>query len=133
MMSWEIDAVGAKITYNGDTNTWTKSYTLLGKDHKIDLVTGEESGGTTGSGLELPKDLSDSFTIYSSQPEDLSSLDAYKPDDVNVPFELSGYNSSEEAIRLADGLDIGYDYRVVTANGAKHRLSLSSSRNRTSN
>ncbi len=120
MMSWEIDAVGAKITYNGDTNTWTKSYTLLGKDHKIDLVTGEESGGTTGSGLELPKDLSDSFTIYSSQPEDLSSLDAYKPDDANVPFELSGYNSSEEAIRLADGLDIGYDYRVVTANGINY-------------
>ncbi len=120
MMSFEMDAIGVKASYNGDTDTWTTAYTVMGHDHKIDLVTGEESGGSSGSVLELPRDLSDSFTVYSSQPESLSSLDAYKPDDVNVPFELSGYNSSEEAIRLADGLDMGYDYRVVTANGINY-------------
>ena len=47
---------------------------------------------------------------------------AYDPDDPNVPFQLSGYNSSVSAFKLADGLTLGNDYQVITANGENYVL-----------
>lgn len=127
MTSWEIDAVGIKAVYDGKTDKWAVKYTLLGKDHPLSAAAG--AGGDDDQYLKLPVDVSVTQSIYSdqietenavpSQPEGADTLDpamAYDPEDPNVPFQLSGYNSSVEAFRLSDGLDLGYDYRVVSVN-----------------
>lgn len=127
MLSWEMDIIGIRLAYEGDKDKWTGYYTVLGKEHELD-----SDGSSGGRGMHLPVNYSDTQTIYSSQPvstdepvsgdEDIERLYAYNPDDVNVPFQLSGYNSSGEAIRLFDGVGIGYDYRVVTVNGVNYVL-----------
>ena len=70
--------------------------------------------------MSLPQDTSDTQKIYQTQKKENSSgwLKAYKPEDVSVPFEQSGLYSSSDAVRLLDGVDTGYDYRVVTAKNA---------------
>ena len=121
MMSWEIDAIGIKAKYEKDSG-WTTYYTKLGKDYKLDSFSASWEEWEDKAVLSLPEDVSKTQTIYSSQvsEDELSSLDAYSADDPNVPFELSGYNSSGEAVRLADGLVLGYDYKVVEAGGANY-------------
>lgn len=124
MMSWEIDAVGIKAAYDGKAGKWTTSYTVLGKDHPLS-ATSSPGESLSGNIMSLPRDVSRTQTVYSTQYEKPSALEgessgeldpamAYEAEDPNVPFQLSGYNSSVEAVRLADGLDLGYDYKVVT-------------------
>ncbi len=126
MLSWEMDIIGIRLAYDGDKDKWQGYYTVLGKEKEL------EGDGSSQGGLQLPVNYSDTQTIYSSQPVsteasfeddgDIGRLEAYNPDDVNVPFQLSGYNSSGEAIRLFDGVGVGYDYRVVTVNGVNYVL-----------
>ncbi|MBQ7563846.1 MAG: hypothetical protein IJT16_07630, partial [Lachnospiraceae bacterium] len=128
MLSWEMDIIGIRVAYDGEKDKWTGYYTVLGEEKELK----DDGTSAGGGGLRLPVNYSDTQTIYSSQPVsieesyadsgDISRLEAYNPDDVNVPFQLSGYNSSGEAIRLFDGVDVGYDYRVVTANGVNYVL-----------
>ncbi len=131
MASWEINAVGLKADYDGTKDKWTLKYTLWGKDNDFD-----SGNGLAGAGeeelMQLPTAIDKTQTIYSSQPDSMESpvprlfakisgmLKAYKPDDPNVPFELSGYNSSSEAFRLADGLELGCDYKVVAVDGVNY-------------
>ena len=70
--------------------------------------------------MSLPKDTSDTQTIYQTQEKSAPSglLKSYKPTDVSVPFELSGYLSGSDASRLVDGVVTGYDYQVVSAKNA---------------
>ncbi len=128
MISWETDVIGIRIAYDGEKDKWTGYYTVMGQEKKLG-----SDGSSDGGGMHLPVNYSDTQTIYSSQPlseEDVEAADdgdvdrllAYNPDDWRVPFQLSGYNSSGEAIRLLDGVDIGYDYRVVTVDGANYVL-----------
>ncbi|MBQ6381366.1 MAG: hypothetical protein IJJ41_07200 [Clostridia bacterium] len=101
------------------------SYQLMGLTYKYNPEThhydkslqwnNNSKGVSAASELSLPEDCSDTQTIYKQQDKRESSwLKAYDPTDASVPFELSGYSSSSDAAKLADGLNFGYDYRVVT-------------------
>ncbi|MBQ7558425.1 MAG: hypothetical protein IJT00_10245, partial [Lachnospiraceae bacterium] len=121
MFTFEMDAIAIKGSYAKSTDKWTWAYTVFGKDHPISAAS--SGGGGSGSSLQLPRDVSKTQTIYSSQKEPAGSGDgplkpaqAYDPGDQFVPFQLSGYNSQSDALRLADGLDLNYSYRVVTVN-----------------
>ncbi|MCR5303022.1 MAG: hypothetical protein K6E33_00550, partial [Lachnospiraceae bacterium] len=125
MFTFEMDAVAIKGSYTYSTDKWKWAYTVFGKDHPISAAgTGGEGGDSL---LQLPHDVSKTQTIYSSQTGtaqgregELSPVQAYDPGDSNVPFQLSGYNSQCDALLLADGLDLSYDYKVVTVDNENY-------------
>ena len=134
--SWEVDAIGIKAGYNGRKDEWSLSYTVFNEDYTI--LSGQRLAGAGEEeepepNSHLPKALYKTQDIYSSQPGSepgaqilrafsglAGMLRSYKPDDPDVPFQLSGYNSSSQAFNLADGLDLGCQYKVVSVNGANY-------------
>ena len=109
--------------YSMDLVGYTVS-TSNGKDwtHQWRSLTGFANKSAKGavdydSFLSLPDDMSDTQKVYKQQDK-ASWLKAYDPTDDSVPFELSGYSSSSDAAKLADGLSFGSDYQVVTLKNA---------------
>lgn len=117
MFSYELELIGIYINYDYEREPrWTYTWSALNGAYggEGDLKTLSEDGGSTGVKVSLPGSSADTQTIYStSAGSDLDPL-AYDPSDKAVPFQLSGYNSSGDAFKLADGLVSGYDYKVVT-------------------
>jgi hypothetical protein len=102
--SAEMDAVGINFNYK-HSEGWTTTYTLF-KEAELQSDAG---------GLRPTADCSGTQRIYSPRtPDGDATLMAYDPDDPAVPFQMSGYNSSFSAFKLADGLSLGYDYQIVT-------------------
>ena len=102
--SAEMDALGIAYNYKKGEG-WTPTYTLW-KEAELQ----DDSGG-----LRPTEDCSDTQRIYSPRNTGgEASLMAYDSDDPTVPFQMSGYNSSFSAFKLADGLSLGYDYQIVT-------------------
>ncbi len=133
-----IDALGVGINYTADGG-WKSTYTLLGKESGLDEASGDPGPlrDTTGTQRiyspeqrEEIESAANEETLSGSPdvseptgPHEVRSWaeqDAYEPDDPAVPFQLSGYNSSVSAIKLADGLALGYDYQIVTVNGENY-------------
>ena len=113
-VSTEMDAVGVTLYYT-DGSGWRSTYTLWGDEAAL--------SGDGGSGFLRPvEDTSGTQRIYSPSYGEDAALTAYEADDPAVPFQLSGYNSSVSAFKLADGLALGYDYQVVTVNGENYVL-----------
>lgn len=117
MFSYELELIGIYINYDyeGDPR-WTYTWSALNGAYGGggDLKTLSEDGGSTGVKVSLPGSSADTQTIYSTTAgSDLEPL-AIDPNDKEVPFQLSGYNSSGDAFKLADGLVSGYDYKVAT-------------------
>lgn len=76
----------------------------------------------TGVSVRLPGSTEYTQVIYSNgnfelaQDENGIAPMAFNPTNVEeVPFQLSGYGNSGDAFKLADGLNLGYDYKVVQA------------------
>ena len=117
LFSYELELIGISIGYDYEGNPqWTYSWSALNGAYggEGDLKTLSEDGGSTGVKVSLPGSSADTQTIYSTTAgSDLEPL-AIDPNDEEVPFQLSGYNSSGDAFKLADGLVSGYDYKVVT-------------------
>ncbi|WP_294550718.1 S-layer homology domain-containing protein [uncultured Pseudoflavonifractor sp.] len=125
MFSYELELIGIYINYDyeGDPR-WTYTWSALNGAYggEGDLKTLSEDGGSTGVKVSLPGSSAGTQTIYSpSAGSDLDPL-AYDPSDKAVPFQLSGYNSSGDAFKLADGLASGYEYRVVTVGEENYLL-----------
>ncbi|MBR1496408.1 MAG: S-layer homology domain-containing protein [Oscillospiraceae bacterium] len=119
--TYEIEGIGIAAKYDGKTESWNYTYTVLGEESKLQ---GEAEGGTQF--LSLPEDGSATQRVYGPRSVyeigNDAELMAYDPDDPLVPFQLSGYNSSVSAFKLADGLTLGNDYQVITANGENYVL-----------
>ena len=102
----EIEAIGIAVSYKNGRG-WSWSWTHFGEEEAQLL---EDGGYST---LRLPADTGGTQRIYSpNDPED-AELMAFEPDDPDVPFQLSGYGSSVNAFKMADGLDLGNDFQVI--------------------
>lgn len=53
-----------------------------------------------------------------------SGDNSYHPTDKTVNFELSGYSGAGDAVKLADGLDTGFNYKAIDINGNTYVLFL---------
>ena len=122
MFSYEMDLISYSITYEKDRDPdWKHSWSALGGLYGDDigelrtLSATDADGNTYGVHIRLPGSSADTQEFYSADtsPEGITPF-AFDPTDDEVPFQLSGYGSSGDAFKLADGLLSGYDYQVVT-------------------
>ncbi|MEQ2444048.1 S-layer homology domain-containing protein [Pseudoflavonifractor sp. CLA-AP-H29] len=125
LFSYELELIGIYINYDyeGDPR-WTYNWSALNGAYGGGggLKTLSEDGDSTGVKISLPGSSAGTQTIYAPGTEgDLEPL-AVDPNDKEVPFQLSGYGSSGDAFKLADGLASGYDYQVVTVGGENYLL-----------
>ena len=117
LFSYSCDIINVSLVYDYNQKKWTKaSRHVIGAGQVKSVAT--KRGGKTdyGSLFDLPEDTSDTQTIYRPQDQKSGSgggLKAYQPTDKSVPFELSGFYTSSNAARLLDGVNFGYDYRVI--------------------
>lgn len=116
LFSYELELIGISINYDyQNTPNWTYTWSALngaygGEGGLRTLSAEKESNGVK---VSLPGSSAGTQTIYSPSAGGIQPL-AFDPTDKEVPFQLSGYNSSGDAFKLADGLASGYDYKVVT-------------------
>ena len=112
----EIEAIGISVYYS-EKDGWKWSWTHFGETEEQDFLTeGEEST------LKLSPDTSGTQRIISPAGSSGDSLTAYDPDDPDVPFQLSGYNSSVNAFRLTEGMGLGNDFQVISSGGENYLL-----------
>ncbi len=118
LFSYEMDLIKYSITYD-KADGWKHKWSALGDTFGGDIGTlsmTDTNGNTTNAGvrIRLPGSTAATQKIYQPQRDDELTALSYNPTDSNVPFQLSGYGSSGDAFKLADGLLTGYDYKVVT-------------------
>lgn len=118
LFSYEMDLIKYSITYEKDEG-WKHSWSAIGDKFGGDIGTlsmTDSNGKTTKASvrISLPGSTKESQKIYQPERDGELSTYSYNPSDKDVPFQLSGYGSSGDAFKLADGLLTGYDYRVVT-------------------
>ncbi len=110
LLSYEMDLIGYHVGYeNGEG--WSHSWRALGDLYGGELGVGDQTQG--GVHIKQPANTSGSQNIYSNDPKELDLL-SFDANDPAVPFQLSGFSTSGDAFKLADGLTVGYDYRVVS-------------------
>ena len=119
IFSYEMDLIQYKINYDGETDKWTHSWAALGGlfgDEIGELSAVDSQGNTYGVRIRLPGSAADTQTVYSGDMSIYGGVEtlAYNPNDKEVPFQLSGYGSTGDAFKLADGMLTGYDYKVIT-------------------
>lgn len=127
LISYEMDMFGYRISYDGEDDRWWQGMVALGelKDNEKGEDTGwsrsrRASSGGSGVHVKLPVSTADTQEIYTNEGGGITPF-AFDPTDrENVPFQLSGYGSSGDAFKLADGLTLGYDYQVVSAGGQNY-------------
>ncbi|MBQ9886314.1 MAG: hypothetical protein IJM37_05590 [Lachnospiraceae bacterium] len=121
-----MDLIGYSIKYDGKKDQWSHSWSAIGDKYggQIGVLSMRDSKGNVyDAKLKLPGDTADTQTIYKQQEEvKPNMLKAYQANDVSVPFELGGYSGSSDAVKLADGLTSGYDYKVVTIDDENYVL-----------
>ena len=123
--SYDLDLIGLNVSYNWDDNPqWSYTWSALNGAYGGDLRTQSEDGDDYGVHVRLPGSSAGTQDIYSADIGGGSDLDplAYDPTDQEVPFQLSGYNTSGDAFKLADGLADGYEYQVVTVGDDNYLL-----------
>lgn len=119
IFNYEMDLIRYTINFDGETNKWTHNWSALGGLYGGEigeLSAMDSQGNTYGVRVRLPGTAADTQRVYSGDLSQYGTIEpfAYKPTDAKVPFELSGYGSSGDAFKLADGMLAGYDYKVVT-------------------
>jgi hypothetical protein len=133
--SIENDFVTYTLKYCGDKNQWSHGFTFFDRnnDKEKELwpigarsLLFEESGPT----MRMPG--STATTQRTFAPEFYNDFDfmdglgrmavpfASMTSCEDTPFQVSGSRTDGDAFRLADGLFLGYDYRVVTAGGENY-------------
>lgn len=120
--SYDLDLIGLNVAYNWEGNPqWTYTWSALNGAYGGDLKSQSEGEEDYGVHVRLPGSSAGTQDIYSAETfgSDLDTL-AYNPKD--VPFQLSGYSSSGDAFKLADGLASGYEYQVVTVGDQNYLL-----------
>jgi len=114
LISYEMDLVRFAVTYTPDDG-WNTGWGVLGD--RFGTLSLEDADGNTYESpirIGLLGSTANTQNIYSPSNGNIS-LFAYQPSNTaDVPFELSGYGSSGDAFKLADGLITGYDYKVVS-------------------
>lgn len=116
LFSYELELIGISINYDyQNTPNWTYTWSALNGAYGGEggLKTLAAEANSTGVKVSLPGSSAATQTIYSPSAGGIQPL-AFDPTDKEVPFQLSGYSSSGDAFKLADGLASGYDYKVVT-------------------
>ena len=122
MFSFKLDLIGYEVKY-AEGSGWTKGLFYPGKESGA-KKSRANAAAAYDTHLSLPDDATDTQTIYRQQEEEPqnSFLKSYQPTDTSVPFELSGYSTSSDAARLADGLLTGYDYKIYTVGDENYVL-----------
>lgn len=124
VFSYEMDLISYSITYDKDDG-WKHSWSALGGLYGDDIgaLSAEDADGNIyGVTIRLPGDTTETQRIYSGGYSDELSTLAFEANDKEVPFQLSGYGSSGDAFKLADGLITGYDYQVITVGSDNYLL-----------
>ena len=110
LLSYEMDLIGYHVGYEHGEG-WGHSWSAIGDLFGGDLGVGDQTEG--GVHIKQPADTSGTQNFYSNDPSELDLL-AFDANDPAVPFQLSGFSTSGDAFKLADGLTVGYDYRVLS-------------------
>ncbi len=116
LFTYELDIISYTVSYEQGEG-WSHSWSALNgaASGGAELSATDSSGNTYPVRIKLPGSTVDTQTIYQpGQSGDLDPLAIDPPNGADVPFQLSGYGSSADAFKLADGLITGYDYQVVT-------------------
>lgn len=120
-VNYELDAVGVRINYS-KAKGWTYTWVKLNKEQDI-----KKSSPLKAKGVQEGQQIySPSYAEENEKDEGSAHgtdiLKAYASDDPEVPFQLSGYNSSVSSFKLADGLFLGSDYQVLSVSGNNYVL-----------
>ncbi|MBP5281116.1 MAG: hypothetical protein J6Z22_01310, partial [Lachnospiraceae bacterium] len=110
---------------------FSSKYGPVTKDGQLAEETAAEKAASRQFSLSKPKDVSNTQQIVKSQKE-TGLNDLYSPkgviersidaNDVNVPFQLSGYGVSGDAFKLVDGMATGYDYKAFAVGNESYIL-----------
>lgn len=115
LFSYDLDLIHYTVSYEqgeGWSHSWSAANGAAGGSQELSVT--DRDGNTYGVRITLPGDTSDTQEIY-GPGGDLDPLAINPPNGADVPFQMSGYGSSADAFKLADGLITGYDYQVVTS------------------
>lgn len=118
MFNFNMDVIQytGGIDYTEENSSWEGEWTFGGTN----IRSLSNDATDTGVRVRLPGSTEYTQVIYSNgnlelaQDENGIAPMALNPTNTEeVPFQLSGYGSSGDAFKLADGLTLGYDYKVV--------------------
>ncbi|MEG0050283.1 MAG: hypothetical protein RR865_14085, partial [Clostridia bacterium] len=134
VFNYELDLIQYDLAFNADDkhpeanppksgwkHGWKALNGMYGDETEINAT--DSQGNTYAVRVRMPGDTSQTQNIYSNEKSkgDVDPF-AYNPTGKDVPFQLSGYGSSGDAFKLADGLITGYDYKVIAANGNNYLI-----------
>ena len=110
VLSFEMDLIRYSVGYKKGVG-WSTGWGALGdRFGTLSRQGGIPDGPVTVSLLGSTAHSQQIYTL--PEPGGISTF-AFDPTDAKAPFQLSGYGSSGDAFKLADGLITGYDYQVV--------------------
>ena len=124
VLSYELDLISYKISYEHVPNA--KGIWKHGIYYVNDMVDPDEWYFTEdtddpdyGVTARLPKDMTDSQTVYGPEDNAVDEMNtqAYDFEDPSIPFQVSGFASSADAVNLTENIPEGSSYKVIRAGG----------------
>ena len=111
--TYELDLVSYQISYDGGKDEWEYGWHFFNDMLKKDGADDADAGVT----IRLPQITADSQQLYTPADNARSELitQAFTPNDPFVPFQLSGYGSSMDAVSLSKNISSGSQYKVLQA------------------
>lgn len=109
LFTYELTGVGFSSSYDGEkwSNGWVFLNDYVGRSRMAVYAEGE-----SGSGIKPPQSPADKQRLYGASTDN-KMMRVNSSADNELPFKLSKFTESS-ASKLAEGLNLGYDYKLVT-------------------
>ena len=111
LFTYELTGVGFSRSYDGDEDKWESKWIFL-NDYLPKSRMAVSADGEEGSGIKPPQSPAGKQRLYGASTGN-KIMRANSFGDNELPFKLSSFTESS-ASKLADGLNLGYDYKLVT-------------------
>ncbi|MBQ3404874.1 MAG: hypothetical protein IJG63_05615, partial [Oscillospiraceae bacterium] len=122
LFTYELDFVSYQISYDGEE--WEYGWHFLN-----DMAGNDADDSDMGFTIRPPQLTADKQKLYSTESNAKYELftQAFNPGDSNVPFQLSDYASSADAVKLSENIPAGSQYKVLRV-GEKNYIAYTISR-----
>lgn len=127
--SYEMDLVGCETGYSQERKEekggsgWYFKWSAFGKEQGTTSLSIEDREiNAADVSVSLPEDYSDRQQFYTSADNAGDGISSLAYDISDMPFQVSGYDSSAAAAKLATGLDTGGSYKLLTVGDKNYIL-----------